>query len=145
MYWKLECIQKLAFWCKNGNVRTTPTSGNVLHLSMPKLEFKYIKCVLVGDGCAGKTAFIETVTTNVFPVSCYSCWFEERLHHVTLRNGQIVSVKFWHTRKFVSVVVICMSFRHGSVSERFIQGACLLPIITGAIIRHFERISYNSD
>ena len=115
MYWKLECIQKLAFWCKNGNVRTTPTSGNVPHLSMPKLEFKYIKCVLVGDGCAGKTAFIETVTTNVFPVSCYSCWFEERLHHVTLRNGLIVSVKFWHTRKFVSVVVICKSFRHGSV------------------------------
>ena len=72
---------------------------------MPKLEFKHVKCVLVGDGAVGKGCFIKTVATNVFPNNTYYSGklFEEHLHHVELRDGQVVSVKFCYTRKFLFV------------------------------------------
>ena len=72
---------------------------------MPKLEFKqHVKCVLVGDGAGGKSCFIKTVATNVFPDNTYYSGqlFEEHLLHVeSVRDGQVVPVKFCYTRKFL--------------------------------------------
>ena len=76
---------------------------------MPKLEFKHVKCVLVGDAAGGKSCFIKTVATNVFPNNTYYSGeiFEEHLHHVELPDGQVISVKFCYTRlsKFLTVAI----------------------------------------
>ena len=67
---------------------------------MPTLEFKRIKCVLVGDGSGGKSCFIKMVTAGQFPETySFSGLCEEHLHQAVLRDQQIIPVKFCYSRK----------------------------------------------
>ena len=59
-----------------------------------------IRCVVVGDGGVGKSCFLITVATDVFPANHVPIVFDNSVTDVQLLDGREAEVAFWDTGNY---------------------------------------------
>ena len=65
-------------------------------------------CVIIGDVVVGKTCFLKTVVTKVFPVDSCSTVLNGDVLRVQLRNGKQVTLIVMDTCESRSFLIIVM-------------------------------------
>ena len=60
-----------------------------------------IRCVLIGDGGVGKSSFLITVATDVFPADYVPIVFDNSVTDVQLLDGREAEVAFWDTGDYL--------------------------------------------
>ena len=70
---------------------------------------EYVHCVIIGDVLVGKTSFLTTVITKVFPVDCpYPTVVNSHILRVQLRNGKQVTLTILDSCELRSILIIVM-------------------------------------
>jgi small GTP-binding protein len=58
---------------------------------------KSVKCVVVGDGCVGKTCLLQSYATNEFSHDHVPTVFDNHAREVTTADGKRVILQLWDT------------------------------------------------
>ena len=56
-----------------------------------------VKCVVVGDGCVGKTCLLQAYATNEFSHDHVPTVFDNQAREVTTADGNRVNLQLWDT------------------------------------------------